>query len=133
VGIKQQAVAAWLFLAASDTTAAEREARAAADREDVTAKHPVTPGELLPARELEGDLLFTVGQYARARAAYEAALRGEPGRARSLFGAARAAEVSGDPGAARAQYQAFLTLMEHADGARPELGVARAFLTSSGP
>jgi tetratricopeptide (TPR) repeat protein len=133
VGIEQQAVAAWLLLAAGDTTAALREAQAAAVREDVTAKHPVTPGELLPARELEADLLLTAGQYAGARAAYEAALRREPGRARSLFGAARAAELSGDPGAARAQYQAFLTLMEHADGARPELGLARAFLASSRP
>jgi hypothetical protein len=133
VGIERQAVAAWLLLAAGDTAAAEREAQAAADREDVTAKHPVTPGELLPARELEADLLLEVGQYARARAAYEATLRREPGRARSLFGAARAAELSGDAGAARARYQTFLTLMEHADGARPELGVARAFLASSGP
>jgi tetratricopeptide (TPR) repeat protein len=133
VGIEQQAVAAWLLLAAGDTAAGVREAQAAAVREDVTAKHPVTPGELLPARELEADLLLTAGQYAGARAAYEAALRREPGRARSLFGAARAAELSGDPGAARAQYQAFLTLMEHADGARPELGLARAFLASSRP
>jgi hypothetical protein len=130
VGIQHQAVAAWLLLAAGDTAAAVREAQAAADREDVTAKHPVTPGELLPARELEADLLLTAGQYSRARAAYEATLRREPGRARSLYGAARAAELSGDAGAARAGYHAYLTLMEHADGARPELGVARGFIAS---
>src|SRR5712692_4371236 len=57
VGIERQAVAASLDLAAGDTAAALHEAQAAADREDVTAKHPVTPGELLPARELEADLL----------------------------------------------------------------------------
>jgi tetratricopeptide (TPR) repeat protein len=131
VGIERQAVAAWLDIAAGDTAAALREAQAAADREDVTAKHPVTPGELLPARELEADLLLTVGQYPRARMAYDATLERAPGRARSLFGAARAAALSGDAATARARYQELLRLMEHADGARPELGVARAFLASS--
>lgn len=130
VGIKKQSVAAWLDLTAGDTAAALRDAQAAAEREDVTAKHPVTPGELLPARELDADLLLKVGQYARARAAYEATLQREPGRARSLFGAARAAELSGDAETARVRYQAFLRSMEHADGARPELGVARAFLAA---
>jgi tetratricopeptide (TPR) repeat protein len=130
VGIERQAVAAWLLLAGSDTGAALREAQAAADREDVTAKHPVTPGELLPARELEADLLLRVGQYPRARAAYETTLERAPGRARSLFGAARAAELAGDTGTARARYQELLRLMERADGDRPEPRVARAFLAS---
>ncbi len=126
VGIKQQAVAAWLRLAAGDTAGALREAKAAADREDVTEKHPVTPGELLPARELEGDLLLAVGQYAAARAAYEATLRREPGRPRSLFGAARAAELAGDVAAARTRYRTYLTQMQQSDGARAELEIARA-------
>jgi len=125
VGIKRQAVAAWLELAAGDTAGALRDAHAAADVEDVTAKHPVTPGELLPARELEGDLLLTVGRYAEARAAYEATLRREPGRARSIFGAGRAAELAGDRAAARAKYAEFLDLMKRADGDRPEIAEAR--------
>jgi tetratricopeptide (TPR) repeat protein len=123
-------VAAWLALAAGATAAAVLAAQAAAEREDVTAKHPVTPGELLPARELEADLLLKVGQYPRARMAYDATLEREPGRARSIFGAARAAELSGDAATARARYQELLRLMEHADGARPELGIARTFLAS---
>ena len=130
VGIKQQAVAAWLLFAAGDTTGALREAQAAADLEDVTEKHPVTPGELLPARELQGDLLLAVGRYADARSAYEATLRRERGRSRSLFGAARAAELAGDAAIARNRYQEFLTLMEKGDGDRPELVVARKALAS---
>ena len=129
VGIKRQAVAAWLLLAAGDTAGALREAKAAADIEDVTAKHPVTPGELLPARELEGDLLLAVGQYASARAAYEATLRREPGRSRSLFGAARAAELAGDVAAARIGYRVYLSRMQQSDGARAELGIARGALS----
>src|SRR6266568_3652694 len=129
VGIKRQAVAAWLLLAAGDTAGALREAKAAADIEDVTAKHPVTPGELLPARELEGDLLLALGRYASARTAYEATLRREPGRSRSLFGAARAAELAGDVAAARTGYRVYLSRMQQSDGARAELGIARGALS----
>jgi len=128
-GIKRQAVAAWLLLAAGDTAGALRDAKAAADREDVTAKHPVTPGELLPARELEGDLLLAAGQYTAARAAYEATLRREPGRSRSLFGAARAAELAGDVAAARTGYRAYLARMQQSDGTRAELEIARGALS----
>jgi hypothetical protein len=88
----------------------------------------VTPGELLPARELEGDLLFTVGRYAAARAAYQATLRREPGRPRSLFGAARAADLAGDVAAARTGYRAYLSRMRQSDGARGELEIARGAL-----
>ena len=126
VGNEKQAVTAWVLLAVGDTAGALREATAAADREDVTAKHPVTRGELLPARELEGDLLLALGRYASARTAYEATLRREPGRPRSLFGVARAAELAGDVAAARTGYRAYLARMQQSDGKRAELEIARA-------
>ena len=129
VGIERQAVTAWLTLASGDTAGALRQASAAAELEDVTAKHPVTPGELLPARELEGDLLLAAGRYAEARAAYEATLAREPGRARSLFGAARAAELAGDRRGARLRYAEFLELMKRADGDRPGIAAARRELS----
>jgi Tfp pilus assembly protein PilF len=116
-------------LAAGDTATALREARAAADVEDVTEKHPVTPGELLPARELYADLLLAAGRYGDARLAYEATLSREPGRARSIFGAARAAELAGDSTAARKYYREFLDLMAHADGERPEIVIAEGALS----
>jgi len=129
VANEKQAVTAWVLLAAGDTVGALREATAAADLEDVTAKHPVTPGELLPARELEGDLLLALGRYASARTAYEATLRREPGRPRSLFGVARAAELAGDVTAAREGYRAYLARMQQGDGGRPELEIARGALS----
>ena len=94
----------------------------------MTEKHPVTPGELLPARELEADMLLALGRYADARAAYEATLAREPNRARSLFGAARAAELAGDGPGARIRYDEFLAQMRGGDGDRPELARARASL-----
>jgi len=131
VGIKRQMVMAWSLLAAGDTAEALGAAHAAAEQEDRMEKHPVTPAELLPARELEGDLLLAVGRFAAARAAYEATLTREPGRARSLYGAARAAELSGDRRAAQARYAEYLAQLQHGDGARAELAIARSALSPS--
>jgi hypothetical protein len=125
-GIKRQALSAWVLLASGDTSRALSSAKAAADAEDVTEKHPITPGELIPARELEGDMNLQVGRYKEARTAYLATLKREPGRARSVFGAARAAELAGDKAAAAKGYQDYLRLMRRADGDRRELEVARA-------
>ena len=126
VGIKRDAAAAWMRLSVGDTTGALALAHAAADSEEVTDKHPVTPAELLPARELLGDMLLALGRYAEARKAYQQTLRREPGRARTLFGAARAAQLAGDRAAATNGYRVFLKLMSKADGDRPELAIARA-------
>ena len=127
VRIKHDAAEAWVRFASGDTTGALDLARAAADSEEVTDKHPVTPAELLPARELQADMLLAAGQYRAAREAYRATLARERRRARSLFGAARAAELAGDRTAASAGYREFLRLMSKADGDRPELITAKAF------
>ena len=52
-------------------------------------------------------------------------LKKEPGRSRSTFGAARAAELAGDQAAARTGYQRYLELMQGGDGQRPEVAVAK--------
>ncbi len=126
VGIKRDVAAAWVQFATGDTLGGLATARAAAETEDVTDKHPVTPAELLPARELLGDMLLAAGRYPEARDAYRATLLREPGRARSLFGAARAAQLAGDRASAKAGYREFLKLMSKADGHRPELAIAKA-------
>jgi len=128
VRIKHDAAEAWMQLARGDTTAALSLAQAAADSEEVTDKHQVTPGELLPARELEGDMLLLTGHYPEARAAYRATLAREPRRARSLFGLARSAELAGDLKAAASDYRELLQLMQKADGGRAEVESARRFL-----
>ncbi len=126
-GIKRDAARAWVMFAEGDAAGGLALARAAADREEVTDKHPVTPAELLPARELLADMLLEAGQYEAARKAYQATLVREPGRARSLFGAARASELAGDAAKAKAGYREFLKLMSKADGERPELRAARKY------
>ena len=130
VRIQRLAATAWLARAAGDTALAVREAAAAADLEDVTQKHPVTPGAVLPARELLGDLLLALGRPTEAARAYQQALRQTPGRARSIFGLAKAAQQADDSAAARRAYRQYLKLMAHGDGDRPELAVARSALAS---
>ena len=125
VRIQRLAASAWLARAAGDTAGAVSAAVAAADLEDHTEKHPVTPGPVLPARELLGDLLVELGRPADARHAYEASLVRSPNRARSLFGLARAAELAGDATTARDKYGEFLRLLAHADGDRPEIAAAQ--------
>ena len=68
----------------------------AANMEDSTEKHPVTPGEVIPARELEGDLLLALGKNREALQAYETSMIRCPNRRNSLKGAVLAAQKSGD-------------------------------------
>ena len=88
VKIHRLAAGAWLLRAQGKTDEALVMAREAADLEDHTAKHPVTPGPILPARELLGDLLLALNRPGEAKTAYEASLAQQPGRARSLAGLA---------------------------------------------
>jgi tetratricopeptide (TPR) repeat protein len=122
------AAEAWLAYAEGDAERALRLAEEAAALEETVEKHPVTPGPLLPARELLADLLMELGRPVDAQRAYEATLVREPDRARALFGAGRAAERAGDAAAARRHYGRLLEVMRAADEGRPQLQAARAFL-----
>jgi tetratricopeptide (TPR) repeat protein len=128
VGAQRLAAEAWLAHAEGDDARAVRLAGEAAELEETVEKHPVTPGPLLPARELQGDLLLELRRPAEARHAYESTLRREPNRARALFGAARAAELAGDASAARAHYQHLLQVMRAADAERGEVRLAREYV-----
>ena len=97
-----QLLAAKASLAASsgDTASALGLFREAATAEARTEKHPVTPGELLPAAEVLGEFLLDAGQPAAALAQFLHVLERSPNRLNSMKGAARAARLSGDADAA---------------------------------
>jgi hypothetical protein len=95
VEIQRRAAAAWLARAEKKDDDALRLMRAAADLEDSTDKHPVTPGSILPAREQLADLLLELGKPDLALVEYETSLRSAPGRLNSYLGAARAAARAG--------------------------------------
>ena len=128
VEAQQLAVSAWGAHSEGRHDEALRLARSAAEVEERVEKHPVTPGPLLPARELEGDLLLELDRRREAHEAYERVLDYEPRRARAIYGAARSAEMAGLTEAARERYQELLTLMAGSDGTRRELEAASAFL-----
>jgi len=95
VEIQAVAVEAWAALSAGKKEEALRQMKSAADLEDKTEKSAVTPGPLSPARELLGDMLLQMNKPAQAFEQFEATLKKEPGRLHSLYGAGRAAKLSG--------------------------------------
>ncbi|HEY6221820.1 MAG TPA: tetratricopeptide repeat protein, partial [Candidatus Eisenbacteria bacterium] len=125
------AAAAWLTYADGKKEEALTLARSAADLEEKAGKHPVTPGWILPARELLGDMLLESGRPAEALPEYEASLRQAPNRFNTLYGAARAAEMAKKPDRAREYYAKLL--QQCVEGSpRPELAEARRFVSKEG-
>jgi tetratricopeptide (TPR) repeat protein len=129
VEIQQIAAEAWIALAQKKPDEALKSMRAAADIEDKNEKHIVTPGRILPARELLGDMLLEAGQPAAALREYEASQKREPNRFRGYYGAARAAEAAGDFGKAKEYYGKLLALAKDADSPRAELTQAKAYVS----
>jgi len=90
-------------------------------------KHPVTPGALLPVREILADLLLESGTAAEALKEYQAVLKDSPRRFQATAGAARAADKAGDRTQARAYAMQLLDIASGAEAARPEIEWARAY------
>src|SRR5262249_37540799 len=128
VDVQQRTAAAWLARAEGKNDEALRLIRAAADLEDATEKHPVTPAPVVPARELLGELLLDLNQPAQALVEFEASATREPNRFNGLYGAARAAELSANMAKARTLYTRLLAQCDRADGERKELRHAKAAL-----
>jgi len=128
VEIQRRAALGWVAWAEGKNEDALRLMRSAADLEDGTEKHPVTPGAILPARELLGEMLLELKQPAQAVREFETSMGREPNRYNGTYGAARAAELSGDLSKAKTYYAKLVTLCDKADTQRPELQQARTFL-----
>ena len=96
VNIQIKASEAWIQFSRGKNDEAKQLMSEAADMEDATEKHPVTPGEVVPARELLGDLYMALNEYDDALAAYENNLKRHAGRFNALHGAAVAAQKSGN-------------------------------------
>ena len=131
VEIQKVTAEAWIARAESRNEEALRVMRSAAELEDSTDKHPVTPGAVLPARELLGDMLLELGRPAEALKEYETSLQTSPNRFGGLYGAARAAELANDRKKAREFYLKLTAICDKADGDRPELVHAKKFLAGN--
>lgn len=128
VQIQIKASEGWIQFMKGNKTEAISLVTEAATMEDATEKHPITPGEVVPARELLGDLYLAMGEFAKALEAYEADLKRHPGRFNGLYGAGLAAQKAGNKEKATSYFQELLTTAQLSDKKRPELVIAESFL-----
>jgi hypothetical protein len=130
VEVQRQGVLAWAALAKGEKDAALAQMKSAADLEDSSEKSPVSPGRVVPARELLGEMLLRLGRPAEALKEFETSAQRDPNRFRGYYGAALAAQRSGDAAKARAYFGKLAALAAKGDP-RPELREAKAFLASA--
>ena len=131
VDIQRQVAVAWVLHAEGKYDDALKAMSAAADAEDKTEKHVITPGPLAPARELYGFMLLDRGMAKEALAAFEATKAKEPNRFQGYAGAGKAADAVGDKASARHNYQQLVTLTANADSERAEVAAAKKYLANN--
>jgi tetratricopeptide (TPR) repeat protein len=127
VEVSRLGVSAWTALALGKIEEALQLMTRAADVEDKSEKHIVTPGRILPARELLGEMLLELKRPAEALKEFEASQVREPNRFHGIAGAARAAAESGNSPKAK-QYYARLVELTGNGQSRPEIEEAKVFL-----
>ncbi len=122
---------AWIQFKSGNNAVAIKLMELAAELEDKTGKHPVTPGEILPARELLADMLMEMGNPEKALAEYEAVLKTHPNRFNALYGAGLSAQKTSSKENAKMYYQQLLTVVNSTSSQRTELKGIKLFLQKS--
>lgn len=133
VNIQVDAATSWILLKEGKDTQALKDMLAAADMEDKTQKNPVTPGEVIPARELLGDMLLQMNKPAAALAVYETDLDRHPNRFNGLYGAAISSQKLHDVTKTSLYFKKLLTIANTPDSYRPEIDIAKKYLKSQIP
>ena len=101
----------------------------AAILEDGTEKHPVTPGEVLPARELLGEMLLEMKDPGAALQAFEKNLQSHKNRFNSLYGAGMAARMAGNNEKAQLYFKNLLDIAGPGPSARKQVAEVKAILS----
>ncbi len=123
VEVQRQEVAAWITYASGKHDDASARMRSAADFEESMDKDAVTPGAIIPAREMLAEMLLSEKHPGKALAEYEAVLKLAPKRFNAVYGAAHSAEASGDSTLASRYFHKLLEISVGDE--RPELAEAR--------
>jgi tetratricopeptide (TPR) repeat protein len=126
VEVQRREVAAWIADANKKSEAVEM-MRSAANLEESMDKHAVTPGAVIPAREMLAQMLLQHGNAKDSLSEYQAVLKLAPKRFNALFGAASAADVAGDNKTASAYFQQLNTIA--VGNEREELKISRSKTT----
>lgn len=130
VEVQRRAAAAWVAHARGQDEEALQLMRSSVEMEEATEKSPVTPGPVLPARELLADLLLETKQPALALAEYETSLKSAPNRFHAIYGAAQAAEAANRPEVAKRYYQKVVEVCSQCGPDNPGLRRAQQFLAA---
>ena len=129
VAVQLKTLQAWIEFKQGNNEKGLNLMRAAADMEDGMEKHPVTPGEVTPARELLGEMLLEMNQPVSALEAFEADLKIRPDRFNGLYGAGLACERAGNKAQAAVYFKDLLKSSDAQNCKRVELQKARSFLS----
>lgn len=124
IEIQKTAVKGWQLYARGKIEKSAEMLKIAADLEDATEKNPVTPGHLLPVREMLGDLLLEMNRPEEALTAYETSMINNPNRFNSLYGAGKSAELKGDMTKAKFYFAELLKLTEDSESGRDQISYA---------
>ncbi len=128
VSIQLMAGEAWMLFKNGKKMEGLKMMSAAAAMEDRTEKSPVTPGEVIPARELMADMFFEAGNFPEALKAYESDLQTHPNRFNALYGAAQSAEKLRNTGKADYYYGLLAKNIDSSGVQRKELVRARQYI-----
>jgi len=123
IEVQRREVAAWTMQASAKPVDAVATMRSAVELEESMDKSPVTPGPIVPARELLAQMMQDQGHPREALTEYEAVLKTAPKRFNALWGAASSAESAGDRSVASKYYRQLADV--GVAGERPELETAR--------
>jgi tetratricopeptide (TPR) repeat protein len=132
IEIQRLCALAWIVYQEGSKNEALNIMKKAAELESSTAKHPVTPGEILPARELFADMLLDMGRYTEAQVEYETVLKRSPNRFNSLYGAGLAAELRNNKSRAVLYYKKIVKITETVKTDREQLKHAKLYLSQNG-
>jgi tetratricopeptide (TPR) repeat protein len=131
VEVQRLSAAAWIAHARGNDDEGLKLMRSGADMEDKSEKAAVTPGRLIPARELLGEMLLETNRPADALEAFETSEKHDPNRFRGLYGAGKAAALAGDQSKAKSYFERLIALTKNGDPDRSEIKEAQAFLAKN--
>ena len=131
VTIQIEAVRGWIEYSKGNSIKAIEYMKLASNLESKTSKAPVTPGEIIPAYELLGDLYLALNKPKQALEAYKLNLKEHPFRFNGIYGAAKAAEKLSDIKLALYYFNQLVKLSAETNSSRPEISEAKYFLENN--
>ena len=131
VTIQIESIKGWIEYSKGNTEKAIEYMKLASKLESETTKAAVTPGEIIPAEELLGDLYMLTGKHKEALKSYELNLKGRPFRFNGLYGAAKAAQKLDNNELAAYYFEKLIKVSEDVNSSRPELSEAKDFLANN--